>query len=205
VLDAGLHLSDNFVTRSLANGVMRFVVQRPVFTFTLAVAAALTLGLFQPAAVRAAEVSLTSGSVVMNCPGPGAGNARIDLAGPDFSLIFSYLARPDPNCAGAEQPLQPARFDAFSVATFQGTSTFEMTGFLSFNETSLTGFVEGRDLFTRQSLFTVNFTGAGIGSISTTRSTFQVVPEPTTLALLGIGAALFSGTQRLRNRRKAKV
>ena len=81
-----------------------------------------------------------------------------------------------------------------------------MTGFLSFNETSLTGFVEGRDLFNPQNiLFTVNFTGAGIGSISSTRSTFQVVPEPTTLALLGLGTALFGGAQRFRNRWKAKA
>lgn len=180
-------------------------MQRSVFTFTLAALAALTLSLFQPATVRAAEVTLTSGSVVMNCTVPGAG-ARIDLTGPDFSLIFSYLALPNPNCAGAEQSLLPARYDAAAFATFQGITTQEMTGFLSFDETTLTGFVEGRDLFNRQNiLFTVNFTGAGIGSISSTRSTFQVVPEPTTLALLGIGAALFGGTQRWRNRRRAKA
>ena len=95
-------------------------MQRSVFTLTLTAVAALALSLFQPATVRAAEVTLTSGSVVMNCPRPGGGDARINLVGPDFSLIFSYLARPDPNCAGAEQPLQPARFDAFSVANLSG-------------------------------------------------------------------------------------
>ncbi|HEV2903846.1 MAG TPA: PEP-CTERM sorting domain-containing protein, partial [Pyrinomonadaceae bacterium] len=114
--------------------------------------------------------------------------------------------RPFPVCSPPHIDLVPRRFDAVAFATFQGIRTQEMTGFLSFDETTLTGFVEGRDLHNPQNiLFTVNFTGGGVGSISSTRSTFQVVPEPTTLALLGIGAALFGGAQRFRNRRKAKA
>jgi hypothetical protein len=178
-------------------------MRKSVFKFALLLAA-FTACLSQAATARATEVTLTSGSVVMNCPAPGFGRASIDLAGPDFSLHFFYTAQPDPNCAGAQQLLQPARFDAVAFATFQGITTQEMDGFLSFDEASLSGFVEGKDLLTRQSLFTVNFTGTGVGSVSSTRSTFQVVPEPATLILLGTGTALFGGARRVRNRRGAR-
>lgn len=175
---------------------------RRVFTFLLPVALFVTGNFLQDTQVQAAEITLTSGSVVFDCNQQVFGLSSIDLTGQDFSLHFSFSPRPFPQCEPAQINLFPSRYDAFALATFQGVTTFEMTGALSFNESSLTGVVEGRDLFNPDVvLFTVNFSGSGVGVITSMRSTFTVVPEPTTLVLLGTGMATFLAARRKRRNR----
>ena len=172
----------------------------------LAAAAIAIISLFQPATVHAAEVTLTSGSVVVNCP--ASENSRtgtIQLNGPDFDLHFFYdgsgaLCSPPPVRRGLSGG--PAFDLSFYLVTYQGVTTMFTRGFLVFDETSISGTVEGHNL-DFQTLFTVNFSGAGVGSFSTSRSTFEVgaVPEPATLALLSVGVAALGAARRYKNKR----
>jgi hypothetical protein len=177
--------------------------------FVVLVAAAVACIVCQSKEAQAADVTLTSGSVVVNCTGnPNANTGRIDLAGPDFNLHFRY--------DGSSAPCSPAPVFRFlsggpiydlslASVTFQGVTTMFTSGFLSFDETSISGVVEGTDSL-RRSLFIVNFSGAGAGSFSPSRSTFEVgaVPEPATLALLSVGVAAFGAARRYKNRRTLK-
>ncbi len=191
----------------------RSLMKKSAFTLALTAAAIAVASLFQPAAVRAAEVTITSGSAVVNCTGnPNADTGRIELIGEDFNFLFrfdgvfgGFSCSPAPVRVNLTTVPFPPYDGVIEFVTYQGVTTMFTRGSLFFDETSITGFVEGTNFLGDVVLFTVNFSGAGTGSFSTSRSTFEVgaVPEPTTLALLGIGAALFSGTQRLRNRRKA--
>lgn len=184
-------------------------MQRSVFTFILAAVAIAIISLFQPATVRAAEVPLTSGSVIVNCPAnPNSRTGTIQLNGPDFDLHFFYdgsgaLCSPPP----VRRFLSGGPIYDLSIAsvTFQGVTTMFTRGSLLFDETSISGTVEGTtSLF--QPLFTVNFTGAGVGSFSPSRSTFEVgaVPEPATLALLSVGVAALGAARRYKNKRTLK-
>src|SRR5688572_16725804 len=137
-------------------------MKKSVFTCALSVVALVACSLCQPATTRAADVTLTSGSAVLNCTfqvsDPSLLFTTIEVTGQDFSLLFSSLPRPFPDCSPAGISLNPARFDAFAVVTFQGITTMGMSGNLTFDETSITGLVEGRDLFNPNVvLFTVNF------------------------------------------------
>jgi len=185
-------------------------MRRSVFTLSLTAAAIAIASLFEPAAVRAAEVTLTSGSVVVNCPAnPNSRTGTIQLNGPDFDLHFFYdgssaLCSPAPVFRGLSGGFA-YDFSLYAV-TFQGVTTMFTRGSLLFDETSISGTVEGTNsLF--QPLFTVNFSGTGVGSFSPSKSTFEVgaVPEPATLALLATGAALFiSGASRWRKARRRR-
>ena len=159
---------------------------------------------------HAAEVVLSSGSVLKDCSGQLLVASELtDLSGQDF---FLHLAAGDgfPGRVCAPSPVSlvlatlgsPFDFINGSVI-FQGVGTSVMTGRLTFDQTSITGFVEGRSINPDVVLFTVSFTGRGIGSITNTRSTFTVnaVPEPATVILLSTGVAIFSGARRWRKAR----
>lgn len=177
--------------------------------FVVLLTAVVACGLYQPIEARAAEVTLTSGSVIVNCPAnPNNRTGTIQLNGPDFDLHFFYdgsgaLCSPAPVfrslSGGAAYDLS-----IYSV-TFQGVTTMFTRGSLLFDETSISGTVEGTtSLF--QPLFTVNFSGTGVGSFSPSRSTFEVgaVPEPATLALLSVGVAALGAARRYKTRRTLK-
>jgi hypothetical protein len=163
--------------------------------------------------VQAAEVSLTSGSVIVNCPGQPFSGGNVDLAGDAFQLRFGFGSPPPTACAPAPVRILastfPASFDfASGFAIYQGVGTSLMRGVVSFDSTSITGFVEAFDNTSNfgAPIFSVNFIGSGTGVITTTQSTFNVnaVPEPATLILLGTGAALFGGARRWRKARKRR-
>jgi hypothetical protein len=178
-----------------------------VFTYTMSLVAFVACSVWQPTITHAAEVTLTSGSVVVNCPAnPNSRTGQIQLNGPDFDLHFFY--------DGSGAPCSPApvfrsltggaAYDlSFASVTFQGVTTMFTNGFLSFDETLISGVVEGTDSL-RRSLFIVNFSGAGVGSFSNSRSEFQVVPEPATLVLLSVGAAALGAARRYKSRRTQK-
>jgi PEP-CTERM motif len=180
-------------------------MERSVFKYLWPLVGFVAVCLSHATTARAAEVTLTSGSVVLGCNEQVFEATRIVIAGQDFTLLFTSFPRPFPQCLPPRIDLNPGRFDgAVPLVTFQGVTTMETSGELIFDETSISGHVEGRELYNPNVvLFTVDFKGSGIGTISTTRSTFQVVPEPTTLILFGTGAALLGGARRLRHRKGA--
>jgi hypothetical protein len=182
---------------------------KSVCKFAVLFAAFVACGFCQSKEARAAEVTLTSGSVVVNCPpSENSRTGTIQLNGPDFDLHFFYDGS-GASCSPA--PVRrslsggPAYDLSFYEVTFQGVRTLFTQGFLVFDETSISGVVEGTDSL-GQSLFIVNFTGAGVGNFSPSRSTFEVgaVPEPATLALLSVGVAALGAARRYKARRTQK-
>lgn len=118
-------------------------MKRSGLTFLLPLVVFVACSLLPEANARAAEVTLTSGSVELNCVAVPASLSRINLIGPDFSLSFSFSPLPVPICSPPVQNLRPSTYDAVSFLTYQGVTTQEMTGQLVFDETSISGFVEG--------------------------------------------------------------
>jgi len=96
--------------------------------------------------------------------------------------------------------ISPPPYDfVFSSVTFHGVTTLFTRGSLSFDETSISGFVEAWNTDPNGVvLFTVNFKGSGIGSFSNTKATFDVVPEPISVILFGTGLAGVAACYRRR-------
>jgi hypothetical protein len=185
---------------------------RSIFKLLLPLAVFVACNLCQ--AARAAEVTLTSGSAVINCTGARSrDNGRIELTGQDFHLLFSYDGVfGDIGCSPAPvtinlRTISPPPYDlVISFVTYQGVTSMFTVGSLSFDGTSISGFIEARNTDPNGVvLFTVNFKGSGIGSFSDTKATFDVVPEPITVVLFGTGLAGIAGCYRKRKRTHAGV
>ena len=178
----------------------------------LLIAAVVACGLCHPIEARAAEVTITSGSVVVNCPGiANAETGLIKLIGQDFDFSFSFdgvfggfSCSPAPVRVNLTTVPTPPYDGVLPIVTYQGVKTMFTRGSLSFDQTSISGVVEGTNFYGDVVLFTVKFSAAGVGSFSPSRSTFEVgaVPEPATLALLGPGAALLGGARRWKARKR---
>lgn len=182
--------------------------------FVVLVAAVVACNLYHPVEARAAEVAITSGSAVVNCPGiANAETGLIKLFGQDFDFSFSFdgvfggfSCSPAPVRVNLTTVPTPPYDGVLPFVTYQGVRTMFTRGSLSFDQTSISGVVEGTNFYGDVVLFTVNFSGAGSGSFSTSRSTFEVgaVPEPATLALLSVGVAAVGAARRYKARRTQK-
>jgi PEP-CTERM motif-containing protein len=163
-----------------------------------------------PAASRADNVTLNTGSVSVQVP---LGQTSISIGNSGtFSLSYfnSEYFGPLVTAFSFQSITQ-----GFGSVTFQGQSAQFFTGSVSLNNSVLTGEVTGfqtlLDAINNNPLFTVTFSGDGSLVSTSTSHTFTITgptatptPEPTTLLLIGSGL-IAVGARARRNQAKPRV